>query len=539
MSAARIASAEVRAALLERREIALIDVREEAPHAEGHPLFAAQISRSRLELEVFARLPRRDVPIVTLDDTGAAGGRAERAAEKLAELGYTHVAVLAGGVFGQGGWRDSGGEIFRDVNVPSKAFGELVDATLKTPSLAAEAVQTLLDAKEDVLIVDVRRFDEYQTMNIPGSISVPGAELALRVPVLAPDPKTRVIVNCAGRTRSIIGTQSLINWGLANPVAALRNGTIGWTLAGQTLEHQQNRNFPAIVPEALRQRAAEKAAALARRAGARLIDHAGIAAFLADTTRTTYCIDVRDPAEYQAGHRPGFQNVPGGQLVQETEMTLSVRGARVVLSDTDGVRAPMTASWLAQMAWEVYTCRETEAAALTETGAWRPPLPPLPDVPNISPATLAEWLASDTPPAILDFTRHQSYRQGHIPGAWFALRADLAQALAAIPKAGRYVLTCLSGLLGHYAHAEAQALLPDAEVFVLAGGTNAWVAAGLPLATEEKLATPASDRYQRPYEGTQASPAAMQAYLDWEYGLVAQLERDGSHHFQVLKPCVT
>jgi hypothetical protein len=34
-------------------------------------------------------------------------------------------------------------------------------------------------------------------------------------------------VNCAGRTRSIIGTQSLINAGVPNPVTALRNG-IPW-----------------------------------------------------------------------------------------------------------------------------------------------------------------------------------------------------------------------------------------------------------------------------------------------------------------------
>jgi hypothetical protein len=26
----------------------------------------------------------------------------------------------------------------------------------------------------------------------------------------------------------------------------------------------------------------------------------------------------------------------------------------------------------------------------------------------------------------------------------------------------------------------------------------------------------------------------MQAYLDWEHGLVAQLERDGTHRFRVL-----
>src|ERR1044072_3943889 len=78
-------------------------------------------------------------------------------------------------------------------------------------------------------------------MNTPGSVSVPVAELVLRAGAVAPDPQTTVIVNCAGRTRSIIGTQSLINAGLPNRVVALRNGTIGWTLASRKLEHGANR----------------------------------------------------------------------------------------------------------------------------------------------------------------------------------------------------------------------------------------------------------------------------------------------------------
>jgi hypothetical protein len=41
-------------------------------------------------------------------------------------------------------------------------------------------------------------------------------------------------------------------------------------------------------------------------------------------------------------------------------------------------------------------------------------------------------------------------------------------------------------------------------------------------------------RYKRPYEGTDNKAAAMQAYLDWEYGLVDQLARDGTHGFFVI-----
>lgn len=530
----RIHAAEIRAALIEKREIALLDVREEDPHANGHPLFAAHLSLSRLELSAYEKLPRRDVPIVTIDDDGAIGGYAERAAKKLVELGYTQVAILAGGIYGAGGWRESGGEIFRDVNAPSKAFGELVDTTLHTPSLAAEEVLALIDAKADIVVLDVRRFDEYQTMSIPGGINVPGAELALRTPELAPDPKTRVIVNCAGRTRSIIGTQSLVNFGLPNPVAALRNGTIGWTLAGLTLEHGQTRRFLEPVSEAARQHSAQKAEALARRAGVEPASKADIQRWRAETNRTTYFIDVRDPMEYEAGHLPGFIGVPGGQLVQETEMTAPVRGARFVLADTDGVRANMTASWLRQMDWEVHV-HTAAPAALTETGLWQPPRPPLPDVPQIDPATLNAWLHSPEPPVVLDFAASSQYRRGHIPGARFVLRSDLAKALVrAIPRSRRYVLTSRTGLLARFAHVDLAALLLEsaAEIVTLAGGTLAW---GLALTTEENLASPTIDRYRRPYEGTEASREAMQAYLDWEFGLVAQLERDGTHHFRVLE----
>ena len=46
---------------------------------------------------------------------------------------------------------------------------------------------------------------------------------------------------------------------------------------------------------------------------------------------------------------------------------------------------------------------------------------------------------------------------------------------------------------------------------------------------------PRTDRYRRPYEGTDNPREAMQGYLDWEFGLIAQLERDGTHGFRVLK----
>ncbi|PCE33353.1 rhodanese-related sulfurtransferase [Burkholderia ubonensis] len=523
---------DVRARLLAGDEIALIDVREEDPYAQGHPLWAANFPLSKLELDAWTRIPRRDTPIVVYGDA-AGEDLAPHAAARLAQLGYSDVLLLEGGL---AGWHAAGGELFVDVNVPSKSFGKWGEAERHTPSLSAQEVQALIDARADVVIVDARRFDEYRTMNIPTSTSVPGAELVLRVRALAPDPATQVIVNCAGRTRSIIGTQSLINAGLPNPVAALCNGTIGWTLAGQALEHGAARRFPDDIDSTLRADARGAARKVAERAGVPRIALADVAA-LTEPGRTLYRFDVRTPEEYEAGHLPGFLSAPGGQLVQETDHHAPVRGARIVLADDDGVRADMTASWLAQMGWDVRVV-EAGAQAFGETGQPPRDVPAAPGVAEVSPATLAGWLREAAPDeiAIVDVTASANYVKRHVPGAWFAVRAQLRDALAAIPAARRYVFTCGSSLLARFAAADARALLPaSAEIAVLAGGTAAWIDAGLPVeAGDTRLASPRIDRYRRPYEGTDNAAAAMQAYLDWEFGLVDQLKRDGTHHFRVI-----
>ncbi len=518
--------ARIRQALLDRAEVALIDVREEAPFAESHPLFAANIPLSKLELEVYSRIPRRDTQ-VTVYDNGE--GLAARAAERLVALGYTQVSLLEGGL---DGWRKAGGELFIDVNVPSKAFGELVESERHTPSLAAEEVQALLDSQADVVVLDARRFDEYQTMSIPTGISVPGAELVLRARELAPDPATRIIVNCAGRTRSIIGTQSLINAGVANPVSALRNGTIGWTLAGQKLAHGQSRRF-APTSEEHRQIAAGDARRVADKARVGRATLADLQRWQQEPHRTTYLFDVRTPEEFETGHLPGARSTPGGQLVQETDHVASVRGARLVLADDDGVRANMSASWLAQLGWEVHVLDDVHAAEFSEKGAWVAPVPTPPQAELISPQTLAEWQAhGDT--VVLDFTASVNYVKRHIPGAWWVLRAQLPEALTKVPAAQRYVLTCGSSQLARLAVAEVEAITGK-QVFLLQDGTAGWINAQLPLEEgETHLASPRIDRYRRPYEGTDNPKEAMQAYLDWEFGLVAQLGRDGTHGFYVI-----
>jgi rhodanese-related sulfurtransferase len=312
----------------------------------------------------------------------------------------------------------------------------------------------------------------------------------------------------------------------------LRNGAIGWTLAGQTLEHGQTRRAPDVAP-------ADAAAALAAaaqvsyRAGVRRLDSAGLARLQADTARTLYRFDVRLPEAYARGHIPGFRNAQGGQLVQETDMFAPVRGARIVLADDIGVRAHMSASWLAQMGWDVYVLEGGFEGAL-ESGLGSPTHPALPDVASVSPADLAALIAKGTA-QVIDCGPSKTYRQAHIPGARFAIRARLPSLLSQLEdEGGRLIVTSPDGALAKLAAKDLQGLTAR-QPEVLEGGTAAWRAANLPLeAGFERALCPPDDIYRRPYEGSDHPIAAMQAYLDWEFGLVDQLARDASHGFYVI-----
>jgi rhodanese-related sulfurtransferase len=526
---ARIAPATLRARLTDRHgELALLDVREQGAFARAHILLASNAPLSRLEIDVPRLVPRRATPIVLCD---GGDGLAGRAAALLARHGYSNVAVLDRGIEG---WRDTGFVLFEGVHVPSKAFGEFVEATYGTPHITAAELKRLA-APDGLVILDSRPLPEYRQMSIPGGIDVPGAELVHRVRDLAPDPKTLVVVNCAGRTRSIIGAQSLINAGIANRVAALENGTMGWTLAGQRLEHGQAR-VPPPLTESSRAWAQAAAAKVAARFGVRTIGHDALERWRAEAAaRTLYLCDVRLPEEYEAGHLPGTRCMPGGQLVQATDSYLGTRGARVVLVDDDGVRATMTASWLLQMGWrETYVLREALRGAL-ERGPERLEVLGLDEGATeaaISPATLARMLDADGV-RILDFADSRSFREGHIAGAWWLSRATVQHSLAQIPPALAYVLTSPDGILARLALGEVVRLV-DAPVHVLAGGTEAWRAAGLALeAGAERMAGDPDDVvYLRPYDRPpEQAEAAMREYLAWETTLLSQLERDGTLSF--------
>lgn len=517
-----VSAVDLRRMLADGQELALLDVREELIFSESHLLWARSVPLSRLELRIAALVPRLTTRVVLCD---AGEGLAARAAGILTRHGYTDVAVLSGGI---NAWAAAGFELFSGVNVPSKAFGEFVEHDSGTPSIGAAELDALLRDHADVVVLDSRPFDEYARVSIPTATNVPGAELVLRVRDLAPSPQTTVVVNCAGRTRSIIGAQSLINAGVPNKVVALRNGTMGWSLAGLTCDSGKGARAPAPSGDTLAW-AKAAAAKVASRFGVEQIDRAALDRFRGDASRTLYLFDVRDPAEYDAGHVAGALSAPGGQLVQATDQYAGTLGARIVLTDDKAVRAIMTASWLRQMGWkDVYVLAE----AGSETG-WPAPrvlgADPRPDL-RVTAKTLAEMIARDAA-TVVDLSLSRAYARAHIAGAWFAIRARLAKGLAAIPLKGALVLTSEDGVLAGLAAPEAQALT-EFPVLYLDGGNAGWAAAGYALTADDgKMADDPVDVWLKPYERPGGVTDAMNEYLSWEVDLLDRIHRDASTSF--------
>src|SRR4029453_12105492 len=151
-----------------------------------------------------------------------------------------------------------------------------------------------------------------------------------------------------------------------------------------------------------------------------------------------------------------IRSAPGGQLVQETDNYLATWGARVVLADTDGVHAVMTASWLKQMGWDdVAVIRLEDVPGSRVTGPHRPLALALERAQGapISPAELKRRLEAGKV-SLIDLEYSKLYRNGHIPGAWFATRTRLNVALEKLPPAASIVVTSPDGDLPRIAAGE-------------------------------------------------------------------------------------
>ncbi|MBD0417390.1 rhodanese-like domain-containing protein [Oryzicola mucosus] len=527
---AYISSADLKTALSDGDEIALLDVREHGQYGEGHPFFSVNCPFSTLEYQVRDLVPSTRSRVVVFDQAGE--GIASSAVEHLAALGYQNVRILDGGA---DGWTAAGFQLFKGVNVPSKAFGEIVENAMQTPSVSAEELHAMIKGEENMVILDGRPPEEYARMNIPTALSCPNAELGYRVDSFVRDDKTKIVINCAGRTRSIIGAQTLINLGVRNPVFALRNGTQGWQLSGLSLNYgsmpSESQPLSAQQLEHVRARAVD----FGKANGVPRISMDTLHRWKAELDRSLYIFDVRTAAEYRAGHVPDAVHAPGGQLVQATDHWVATRRARIVLTCDLGPRAVITCYWLRAMGHDAYVL---DLDVSTIAGAQEAPRLELSKLSGLPHLTARQFTRMRTDGVVLlDASPGSDYRTAHIVGAQWVIRPRLTKITA---NRAQTIVVCGDGQRAALvAHDLASSGFAD--IRILDGTRDDWAAAGLAL--EQTPDTPKDEDmidflffvHDRHSGGLESA----RAYLAWERGLTDQMDEQEHAVFDARLPVST
>ncbi len=495
---------------------ALIDVRESGEYNSSHIPGASLIPRRRIEHIIESSVPAKNVPIVVCDDDGR---RAPLAAATLERLGYANVSVLDGGV---NRWSARDYPTEWGVNVPSKDFGEKLEVVHHVPEISAEDLHERIERGDKLVILDTRTPEEYLRFCIPGGRSMPGGELALRITDIQNeiDDDTTIILNCAGRTRSITGARVLQRMGIE--ALGLKNGTSGWLLAGYELENGADRVELPSVSEEGAAAANDYATRLAEEDGVRYLDAEALQSLMARRdSEAVYLVDVRTDGEYTAGHIPGFAWWPGGQAVQRADDLAVVQNSTIVFCCDSRVRATVTASFYRQMGQkEVYVLDGgvnawTGAGHTLDTGMERAPIAGLAEAQARTKIVTPQEL-NDNPADIVIFVdTSQDFSGGHVPGSKWISRSwlEIEVPSAAADKDASIAVTCGSGRNSALA-AATLAEMGYVNVSMLAGGMAAWRQAGLPV--EQGLTGIVRPPADINYLGVDRSYGEMMNYLRWE-----------------------
>lgn len=517
-----LSAPDVSAMLSDGDEIAFIDVREIVPFGAGHPLLAANIPISRMELSIGNLVPRQDTRVVLTD---GGDGLSTLAAERLKRLGYSNLTILDGGA---PAWEAAGETLFPEIEVPAKGFGAFARINGSPDFISPPELDQALKSDEDWIVLDSRPNKEFRWGNIPGSINAPGADLVRSFGDLVPNPETKVVVNCMSGTRGILGGLSLVAAGVPNEVRVLFHGTRGWLLDDLELEKNSDRTAGPVSPEA-RSAGIDCAKHIAENAGIQRIDTATLKSWQGETGRTTYLFDVRTPEEYEAGHIASSRCAPEGRLPMSFERYFATLNARIVLIDDDTIRATVTALWMMQMGWgEVAVLVDGLKSGLLRKGPEPNPELDFRDlsIPEVA-ARQLETRQKRLPPRIIDVSVSDAYEERHIPGAIWCSRTALNTFLETHPYDEATVLTSEDGIVAKLAASDLAPSLQE-RLFTLTGGNAAWRDAGLEMTTGlAEMASPRDDHWLASSERPGDTRENVVSYLEWEITLFDDIERGG------------
>jgi len=111
-----------------------------------------------------------------------------------------------------------------------------IPAQTKISAMTAKALKDLMDAKKDLVLLDVRTLEEYQEAHIPGALLLPYDQInaANALKAIGKDKNRTIVVYCRSGRRSEIAASSLANLGYTRifdlgAIAAWPFGTVKGT----------------------------------------------------------------------------------------------------------------------------------------------------------------------------------------------------------------------------------------------------------------------------------------------------------------------
>lgn len=496
--------------ITDKESFAIFDVREHGEYGAGHIFLATPLPYSQLEQRIISLVPHFQTKIIVYDKGDGIVANLSR--EKLILLGYTDVRILSGGA---ARWESAGYSLFEGVNVPSKAFGEQIEELRKTPHISALALAEWQSTHKAMVILDGRPYSEFIKMSIPGGICCPNGELAVRIDQLVPDISIPVVINCAGRTRSIIGAQTLRDLGIKNPVFALENGTQGWMLHDLPLQHGRTERYRSeISVDSQRQQNARK---LAEQHGVEWVTPAEFIKWQQDP-QVIYLFDVRTDDEYLQQTIPGARHAPGGQLQQATDHYIAVRQARVVLFDNDGIRAAVTAAWLRQLGHQAFVLQGGLEAGLSSGVNIKATRLASETIPEFTPSDLSALRSKDNKSVLWDIRSSEQWMAGHLAESRWVLRPAIAGLASGLPEDSQIIFITDNQQQAGWAALDLSPQQRKNSGWLSITGLEETLITDQQLSDEDRI-----DYLFFTHDRHQGNKASARQYLSWEKGLWGRL----------------
>lgn len=212
------------------------------------------------------------------------------------------------------------------------------------------------------------------------------------------------------------------------------------------------------------------------RQGARAVEELGRPRRLAPAdvrSSGALVLDVREAADWMAAHIPGSLNVGLRGAFASWAGSLVPVSAPVVLLAAGPDEEHEAFVRLARVGLE-------QVIGTVALDDWRADGLPVASVPQVEVRAFARSMVRDPALVLVDVRRPTEHAAGHIPGAVNLPVDELAARVAELDRTRPVAVTCAGG----YRSAAAAGILERAGFTVaadLAGGTNAWIAAGLPV----------------------------------------------------------